>query len=116
MEDYVVQGRVGEGAHGIVMQAKHKSSGQVVALKKIPLKRLEDGISESTIREIRALQQLDSIYIVKLYDVFPQGLGFVLVFEFMTSDLAEVIKAVLSRIVKFDKIPNIFSFAKCVKY
>ena len=104
MENYVVQGRVGEGAHGIVMQAKHKSSGQVVALKKIPLKRLEDGISESTIREIRALQQLDSIYIVKLYDVFPQGLGFVLVFEFMTSDLAEVIKAVLSRIVKFDLI------------
>ena len=102
MENYVVQGRVGEGAHGIVMQAKHKSSGQVVALKKIPLKRLEDGISESTIREIRALQQLDSIYIVKLYDVFPQGLGFVLVFEFMTSDLAEVIKVVLSRIIKFN--------------
>ena len=92
MENYVVMGRVGEGAHGIVMQAKHKSSGQVVALKKIPLKRLEDGISEATIREIRALQQLDSIYIVKLYDVFPQGLGFVLVFEFMMSDLAEVIK------------------------
>ena len=64
----------------------------MVALKKVPLKRLEDGISEATIREIRALQQLDSIYIVKLYDVFPQGLGFVLVFEFMMSDLAEVIK------------------------
>ncbi len=90
--DSVVPGRVGVGAHGIVMQARHKSSGMMVALKKIPLKRLEDGISEATIREIRALQQLDSIYIVKLYDVFPQGLGFVLVFEFMMSDLAEVIK------------------------
>ena len=65
MENFVVLGRVGEGAHGIVMQARHKTSGQVVALKKIPLKRLEDGISEATIREIRALQQLDSIYIVK---------------------------------------------------
>ena len=40
-------------------------AGQIVALKKIPLKRLEDGISEATIREIRALQQLDSVYIVK---------------------------------------------------
>ena len=84
-------------------------AGQIVALKKIPLKRLEDGISEATIREIRALQQLDSVYIVKygaatptptlltaalcrLYDVFPQGLGFVLVFECLRSDLAEVIK------------------------
>ena len=65
MENFIVMGRVGEGAHGIVMRAKHKPSGQIVALKKIPLKRLEDGISEATIREIRALQQLESIYIVK---------------------------------------------------
>lgn len=92
MENYVVIGRIGEGAHGIVMQARHKMSGHIVALKKIPLKRLEDGISEATIREIRALQQLDSIYVVKMLDVFPQGLGFVLVFEFMMSDLAELIK------------------------
>ena len=65
---------------------------QVVALKKVPLKRLEDGISEATIREIKALQQLESQFVVKLYDVFPQGMGFVLVFEFMVSDLSEVIK------------------------
>ena len=29
---------------------------------------------------------------LRLYDVFPQGMGFVLVFEFMVSDLSEVIK------------------------
>ena len=92
MDNYSVVGRIGEGAHGIVMKARHKCSGQTVALKKIPVKRLEDGISETTIREIRALQQLDSEYVVRLYDVFPQGLGFVLVFEFMMSDLAELIK------------------------
>ena len=28
----------------------------------------------------------------RLHDVFPQGMGFVLVFEFMVSDLSEVIK------------------------
>ena len=106
MEDYLVLGRVGEGAHGIVMKCRHKASGQVVALKKVPLKRLEDGISEATIREIKALQQLHSQFVVKyaqlsppeltniprLHDVFPQGMGFVLVFEFMVSDLSEVIK------------------------
>ena len=109
MEDYLVLGRVGEGAHGIVMKCRHKISGQVipsqlkvskltlclnqvVALTKVPLKRIEDGISEATIREIKALQQLESQFVVKLYDVFPQGMGFVLVFEFMVSDLSEVIK------------------------
>ena len=35
MEDYLVLGRVGEGAHGIVMKCRHKTSGQVIAFKKV---------------------------------------------------------------------------------
>ena len=31
---------------------------------------------------------------VRLYDIFPQGLGFVLVFEFMVTDLSEMIQNV----------------------
>ncbi|XP_023320352.1 cyclin-dependent kinase 20 isoform X2 [Eurytemora carolleeae] len=92
MEDYVVLGRIGEGAHGIVMKGRRKLSGEVVALKKVALKRLEDGISEATIREIKALQELESVHVVKLFDVFPQGMGFVLVFEFMVTDLSEMIR------------------------
>jgi cell cycle related kinase len=56
MDDYIVLGRIGEGAHGIVMKGRHKLSGQVVALKKVLLKRLEDGIPETALREIKALQ------------------------------------------------------------
>lgn len=52
----MVLGRIGEGAHGIVMKGRHKASGQVVALKKVLLKRLEDGIPETALREIKALQ------------------------------------------------------------
>ena len=56
MEDYVVLGRIGEGAHGIVMKGRHKKSGSIVALKKVLIKRLEDGIPETALREIKALQ------------------------------------------------------------
>ena len=56
MEDYTVLGRIGEGAHGIVMKGRHKRSGSIVALKKVLLKRLEDGIPETALREIKALQ------------------------------------------------------------
>ena len=56
MEDYTVLGRIGEGAHGIVMRGRHKKSGSIVALKKVLLKRLEDGIPETALREIKALQ------------------------------------------------------------
>lgn len=35
---------------------------------------------------------LPSLQVVKLKDVFPHGTGFVLVFEYMISDLSEVIR------------------------
>lgn len=44
MENYRCFGRIGEGAHGVVYQAQEIKTGQKVALKKIPLKRLEDGL------------------------------------------------------------------------
>ena len=56
MEDYTILGRIGEGAHGIVMKARHRKTGTVVALKKVLLKRLEDGLPETALREIKALQ------------------------------------------------------------
>ena len=59
MEDYCVLGRIGEGAHGVVMKGRHRRSGSVVALKKILLKRrLDDGgVPEAALREIKALQE-----------------------------------------------------------
>ena len=67
MEDYVVLGRVGEGAHGIVMKGRHKKSGSIVALKKVLIKRLEDGIPETALREIKALQvHITSVYTLKV--------------------------------------------------
>ena len=38
MEDYTILGRIGEGAHGIVMKARHRKTGTIVALKKVLLK------------------------------------------------------------------------------
>uniref|UniRef100_A0A8C6PWG6 Cyclin-dependent kinase 20 n=1 Tax=Nothobranchius furzeri TaxID=105023 RepID=A0A8C6PWG6_NOTFU len=93
MEQYSIQGRIGEGAHGIVFKAKHIETGETVALKKVALRRLEDGIPNQALREIKALQEIeDNQYVVKLKDVFPHGTGFVLVFDFMLSDLSEVIR------------------------
>jgi cell cycle related kinase len=35
---------------------------------------------------------MDSENVLRLFDVFPQGLGIVLVFEFMATDLSELIR------------------------
>uniref|UniRef100_A0A087X8F5 Cyclin-dependent kinase 20 n=1 Tax=Poecilia formosa TaxID=48698 RepID=A0A087X8F5_POEFO len=93
MEQYSILGRIGEGAHGIVFQAKHIETGETVALKKVALRKLEDGIPNQAVREIKALQEIeDNQHVVKLKDFFPHGTGFVLVFDFMLSDLSEVIR------------------------
>ncbi|KAL3317303.1 Cyclin-dependent kinase 20 [Cichlidogyrus casuarinus] len=70
-----------------------KYSGDLVALKKVPLRRIEDGISHTALREIKALQMIEfNPYIVRLREVFPHGTGFVLVFDYMLTDLSEIIR------------------------
>ncbi|ETE70966.1 Cyclin-dependent kinase 20, partial [Ophiophagus hannah] len=93
MDQYSILGRIGEGAHGIVFKAKNIETGETVALKKVALRKLEDGIPNQALREIKALQEIEeNQHVVQLKDVFPHGTGFVLVFEYMLSDLSEVIR------------------------
>ncbi|XP_067931801.1 cyclin-dependent kinase 20-like [Watersipora subatra] len=97
MDQYTLLGRIGEGAHGIVYKAKNTESGQVVAIKKVALRKIEDGIPNTALREIKALQGIeDSLYVIKLHEMFPHGNGFVLVIDYMLSDLSEVIRSAMT--------------------
>ncbi|CAH0728330.1 unnamed protein product, partial [Brenthis ino] len=89
--NYSVIGRIGEGAHGLVFKARHLPTGREVALKKILIKNLEDGIPINVMREIKALQLLRCKYVIKLYDMFPRGMSLVLVLEYMSSGLWEML-------------------------
>ncbi|XP_074063036.1 cyclin-dependent kinase 20 isoform X5 [Macrotis lagotis] len=70
MDQYSILGRIGEGAHGIVFKAKHVETGEIVALKKVALRRLEDGIPNQALREIKALQEIED----NQYDLKPANL------------------------------------------
>jgi len=50
---------IGNGAYGTVYKAKDKSSGQIVALKKVRVPLTDDGLPMSTLREIAALKSLE---------------------------------------------------------
>uniref|UniRef100_A0A1B6D7T3 Cyclin-dependent kinase 20 n=2 Tax=Clastoptera arizonana TaxID=38151 RepID=A0A1B6D7T3_9HEMI len=91
MDQYQVKGRIGEGAHGLVLHGIHLLTKKVVALKKVLVKKVEEGIPNSVIREIKTLQELDHKYVIKLLDFFPHGVGYILVFEFMPSGLWEML-------------------------
>ncbi|XP_016988229.1 extracellular signal-regulated kinase 7 [Drosophila rhopaloa] len=90
-----VRKRLGKGAYGIVWKATDKRHKDTVALKKIFDAFRDETDAQRTYREViflRAFRHHPNI--IRLMDVFKAGnnLDFYLVFEFMESDLHNVIK------------------------
>jgi len=75
MDKYIVNGRIGEGAHGVVLKGIDKSTMQVVALKRIPLKNTGSGLPNSALRELMALRLINHAHTIRFIDYFPQGLS-----------------------------------------
>lgn len=93
MERYIVNGRIGEGAHGIVLKGIDKSTMKLVAMKRITLKNInEQGLPNSAVRELLALRLIRHKYVANLVDYFPQGYSLVLVFEYLPIDLFEFLR------------------------
>ena len=99
MEQYKFHNRIGEGAHGVVYLGQAVRTGEKVALKKIPIKKLNAGLPKELIREIQAMRQttLSKIdyedddpegeygaqHVLKLRDVFAAGRAVVLATDLM---------------------------------
>jgi cyclin-dependent kinase len=79
--------KVGEGTYGIVYKAKDRTTGQIVALKRIGLDSEEEGVPCTAIREISLLKELKHPNIVRLFDVVHSEKKLTLVFEFLDLDL-----------------------------
>lgn len=93
MEKYQQLAKIGEGTYGVVFKAKHKKSGEVLALKRIRLEAEDEGIPSTAIREISLLKQLQHPNIVRLYDVVHTDKKLTLVFEFLHQDLKKYLDA-----------------------
>ena len=64
MEDYQRIEKLGEGTYGVVYKARHKTTGKLVAMKKIRLENEEEGVPSTAIREISLLKELQHPNIV----------------------------------------------------
>lgn len=102
MEQYKFHNRIGEGAHGVVYLGQAVRTGERVALKKIPIKKLNAGLPKELIREIQAMRQTSRAqpeiefqgdhatkeergaqHVLKLRDVFAAGSAVVLATDLM---------------------------------
>lgn len=59
MDRYKIIGRIGQGAHGYVMKGIDRFDNQNVALKKLVIKNLDEGIPKNLVREITTLKVLN---------------------------------------------------------
>ncbi|XP_065715673.2 cyclin-dependent kinase 20 isoform X1 [Patagioenas fasciata] len=94
MDQYIILGRIGEGAHGVVFKAKDRETGELVALKKVPLRRPEEGLPPQTLREIKALRHIqEHPHVVRLRAAFAQGPAVILTLDFLVGDLGGLLRA-----------------------
>eukprot|EP00741_Cyanophora_paradoxa_P025593 tig00000383_g24697.t1 len=85
--------RIGEGTYGVVYKARDRTSGEIVALKKVRMDREKDGLPLTALREIKILKSLRHPNIVHLKEVAvgskPDSMF--LVFEYCEHDLAKLL-------------------------
>ncbi|KAK9817392.1 hypothetical protein WJX74_008301 [Apatococcus lobatus] len=93
VQDYDKIQRIGEGTYGVVYKAKHKRTGELVALKKLRMEREKDGMPITSVRELRVLQSCRHENIVHLQRVVTgtQPESVFLVFEFCTYDIGRLL-------------------------
>lgn len=95
MDNYEILNRsYGEGAFGVVMKGKNKTTGEIVALKKIRIKKQElNTFPKKALEELKALQMCSHKNVLGLLDYFPLGSSIVLVMEFCETDLSTILKS-----------------------
>ncbi|CAB3375264.1 Hypothetical predicted protein [Cloeon dipterum] len=88
--------KLGEGSYGSVYKAVHKESGQVLAIKQVPV----DTDLQEIIKEISIMQQCDSPYVVKYYGSYFKNTDLWIVMEYCgagsVSDIMRLRKKTLS--------------------
>jgi len=84
--------KIAEGSYGVVYRAIDLASGEKVAIKKIRVHCIQQGIPSSAIREIFLLKRLYHPNIVRMHDVVTTATDIALVFEFIDLDLKKYMK------------------------
>eukprot|EP00744_Colponema_vietnamica_P003014 GILI01004668.1.p1 GENE.GILI01004668.1~~GILI01004668.1.p1 ORF type:complete len:494 (-),score=78.93 GILI01004668.1:190-1671(-) len=92
MNRYKIAKVIGDGTYGSVVRGINKSTGEVVAIKKMK-KKFYSWEECMALREVKSLRKLNHPNIVKLKEVIRESDELHFVFEFMESNLYECMKS-----------------------
>ncbi|KAJ8928521.1 hypothetical protein NQ314_018897 [Rhamnusium bicolor] len=97
--------KLGEGSYGSVYKALHKESGQVLAIKQVPV----DTDLQEIIKEISIMQQCDSPYVVKYYGSYFKNTDLWIVMEYCGAGSVSDIMRLRKKTLSEDEIATILA-------
>uniref|UniRef100_A0A8C4R892 non-specific serine/threonine protein kinase n=1 Tax=Eptatretus burgeri TaxID=7764 RepID=A0A8C4R892_EPTBU len=91
MNHFTVLKHLGDGTYGSVLMGKSNETGELVAIKK--MKRKFFSWDECmNLREVKSLQKLSHVNVIKLKEVIREGNQLYFVFEYMKENLYQLMK------------------------
>ncbi|CAL1267728.1 unnamed protein product [Larinioides sclopetarius] len=97
--------KLGEGSYGSVYKALHKESGQVLAIKQVPV----DTDLQEIIKEISIMQQCDSLFVVKYYGSYFKGTDLWIVMEYCGGGSVSDIMRLRKKTLTEDEIATVLN-------
>ncbi|XP_076038895.1 serine/threonine-protein kinase 3-like isoform X2 [Oratosquilla oratoria] len=95
--------KLGEGSYGSVYKALHKESGQVLAIKQVPI----DTDLQEIIKEISIMQQCDSPHVVKYYGSYFKNSDLWIVMEYCGAGSVSDIMRLRKKTLTEDEIATV---------
>ncbi|XP_077990446.1 serine/threonine-protein kinase 3-like [Glandiceps talaboti] len=95
--------KLGEGSYGSVYQAMHKETGQLLAIKQVPV----DTDLQEIIKEISIMQQCDSPYVVKYYGSYFKNTDLWIVMEYCGAGSVSDIMRLRNKTLTEDEIATV---------
>ncbi|KAL4217701.1 Serine/threonine-protein kinase 3 [Mactra antiquata] len=105
-EVFDLLGKLGEGSYGSVFKSLHKESGQVLAIKQVPV----DTDLQEIIKEISIMQQCDSPYIVKYYGSYFKNTDLWIVMEYCGAGSVADIMRLRNKVLNEEEIATILYY------
>lgn len=116
MENYESLGVIGEGTYGVVMKARHRETGQVVAIKKFKESDEDEQVRKTSLREVRVLKQLRHDNVITLLEVFRRKGKLHLVFEYVEKTILEVLEKKANGLDEMDVRKYMYQLLRGVEY
>eukprot|EP00993_Chasmostoma_nieuportense_P000505 NODE_1465_length_1496_cov_24.500365_g1387_i0.p1 GENE.NODE_1465_length_1496_cov_24.500365_g1387_i0~~NODE_1465_length_1496_cov_24.500365_g1387_i0.p1 ORF type:complete len:440 (+),score=116.92 NODE_1465_length_1496_cov_24.500365_g1387_i0:89-1408(+) len=116
MDNYDHISVLGEGTYGVVVKARHKDTGNIVAIKKFKETDEDEQVRKTALREVRILKQLHHDHIVNLLDMFRRKGKLYLVFEYVEQTILQLLEAHPTGLSELEVKQSAYQLFKAVDY